>query len=866
MKAVGKVAKKHGLSPSDLWGEVMFQPEGMGQDIEADEEEREPAAAPAPADGFVRGIVADLKQTHGAKAAEAAKAELERHQQIASGKEPGNKAHAAKMVEAITQAIPHLEASAKPATKKGPAKGTDKPPKSKPPRAKKPAAEPLKVEPKPPAALPPDLHDTINSHVVDWHGEKGAGMPFHELYNRLKVQHPDLTPAQFRDAINKMRDTEDSTRVLRVSAFPQADKYLPNPELAIKHSDNTMYYASPVGKSLEKSTAKLAERYGIQGQTPAKPPTAKQPTHQPLTKPLHEHVADEFAAATAKGKEIKRGDPVKDGDRLHGYYQDREGGIHKISGVVAGASAADGQATVQLDSPVGGKSSVTMTLDAAGKVNDSRFYEPHPDHVKTNLALGLPVPDELRGKAPIRSARTKKPAAAVHFAAVHAPAGGVTIAGTEYTGGQFIPGDVVEKATAEEKAQLAGKKDGEAGVSAEPPHHEKVVQALQASVDAIVGDAEGKARQLVDQAFAGKVTNAQLKKAAAKLSKDAEVAWKQAVSQQHESVKAHAQEQHGEHAKRGDHKELKANMAEVHDTLADSIGAFGETLAGMEEEYEFGDPAKWTDEERAEAEQDKARYHAELDKDRANIAEYADVAVANAGFYAKNYHDDVAAQHDEADEQAKAERQAKQDDLDFATQMAAESNDFDDDADGRELAATETVLANKALAREKSEWRLALDPETGKYVHVPAKTWDVKTEKGQDRAAHCPGPRHGRGSRRGSKAPGRRDRRCRDRRRGQRRPRKRRDGQRPGGQSQARRQAERRAGQRRQPLSRELRRRGWSLPSRPGNRVRPAARAGSRGGPRGRRSPARAGRGGPGAARGGRAAGRRPPHGRRELG
>jgi len=42
------------------------------------------------------------------------------------------------------------------------------------------------------------------------------------------------------------------------------------------------------------------------------------------------------------------------------------------------------------------------------------------------------------------------------MAAAHAPAGGVTVQGKEYSGGQFIPGDVMAKATAEEKAAVEG--------------------------------------------------------------------------------------------------------------------------------------------------------------------------------------------------------------------------------------------------------------------------------------------------------------------------------------------------------------------------------------------------------------------------
>lgn len=45
----------------------------------------------------------------------------------------------------------------------------------------------------------------------------------------------------------------------------------------------------------------------------------------------------------------------------------------------------------------------------------------------------------------------------LQYAAAHAPKGGVTIQGKEYKGGEFIPAEVVESATAEEKAAIEGK-------------------------------------------------------------------------------------------------------------------------------------------------------------------------------------------------------------------------------------------------------------------------------------------------------------------------------------------------------------------------------------------------------------------------
>jgi hypothetical protein len=47
----------------------------------------------------------------------------------------------------------------------------------------------------------------------------------------------------------------------------------------------------------------------------------------------------------------------------------------------------------------------------------------------------------------------------VFKAAAHAPAGGVSVGGKEYRGGEFIPGDVMDRATDDEKAKVAGQDD-----------------------------------------------------------------------------------------------------------------------------------------------------------------------------------------------------------------------------------------------------------------------------------------------------------------------------------------------------------------------------------------------------------------------
>lgn len=46
----------------------------------------------------------------------------------------------------------------------------------------------------------------------------------------------------------------------------------------------------------------------------------------------------------------------------------------------------------------------------------------------------------------------------LQFSAEHAPSGGITIAGKHFDGGEFIPGEVMKKASKEEKAELASKR------------------------------------------------------------------------------------------------------------------------------------------------------------------------------------------------------------------------------------------------------------------------------------------------------------------------------------------------------------------------------------------------------------------------
>ena len=70
----------------------------------------------------------------------------------------------------------------------------------------------------------------------------------------------------------------------------------------------------------------------------------------------------------------------------------------------------------------------------------------------------------------------------------HAPAGGVTIGGKQFVGGQFIPGEVLDRATPQEKAAVEGKAD-------KPDNPAPSIPGL--SEDAQKPDNAGKVRRVV---------------------------------------------------------------------------------------------------------------------------------------------------------------------------------------------------------------------------------------------------------------------------------------------------------------------------------------------------------------------------------
>ena len=145
---------------------------------------------------------------------------------------------------------------------------------------------------------------------------------------------------------------------------------------------------------------------------------------------------------------------------------------------------------------------------------------------------GLPVPsvEEVKKWLEERS-KTRLSFDPIRLAATHAPKGGVTIGGTEFVGGQFIPGDVVAKATPEEKKKLekggndtksAGKAPKPTAGKAPKPTAGKAKKAKMAAKKAKMAAKKAKmaeqARQIVggklkkttDRAFTGEAVGTQI--------------------------------------------------------------------------------------------------------------------------------------------------------------------------------------------------------------------------------------------------------------------------------------------------------------------------------------------------------------------
>lgn len=98
----------------------------------------------------------------------------------------------------------------------------------------------------------------------------------------------------------------------------------------------------------------------------------------------------------------------------------------------------------------------------------------------------------------------------VKMSAVHAPAGGVTIGGKEFHGGEFIPGDVLDKATPEERAKVEGKEPAEAKAAKETdkPKAEPIVhdayKALAAGAEYETGDVDSSPKAVAEMIKSGR--------------------------------------------------------------------------------------------------------------------------------------------------------------------------------------------------------------------------------------------------------------------------------------------------------------------------------------------------------------------------
>ena len=85
----------------------------------------------------------------------------------------------------------------------------------------------------------------------------------------------------------------------------------------------------------------------------------------------------------------------------------------------------------------------------------------------------------------------------VRLAQVHAPKGGVSIGGKQFKGGEFIPGEVLEKATKEEKAAIEGNEQAKAKPKLKLQDNER--QAMAAWV-------AGASTDIRSKEFAGNIT------------------------------------------------------------------------------------------------------------------------------------------------------------------------------------------------------------------------------------------------------------------------------------------------------------------------------------------------------------------------
>lgn len=113
-------------------------------------------------------------------------------------------------------------------------------------------------------------------------------------------------------------------------------------------------------------------------------------------------------------------------------------------------------------------------------------YGTHADPEKEYKSYVVFQPHQVKS---VHNAGTFDPSdARINYESHHAPAGGVTIGNKTYVGGEFIPGDEVEKASPEEKAQLDVKRSIPEKIKHAPAALKEALsrENIESAADAIV--------------------------------------------------------------------------------------------------------------------------------------------------------------------------------------------------------------------------------------------------------------------------------------------------------------------------------------------------------------------------------------------
>jgi hypothetical protein len=85
-----------------------------------------------------------------------------------------------------------------------------------------------------------ELQAEIIAQVDQWHRSKSTGVPFDELWNRLRPRFATLQIGEFHDALRQLFPSR-----IRLSGWGRVHDEMPAPELALFISTKVMYYAHP---------------------------------------------------------------------------------------------------------------------------------------------------------------------------------------------------------------------------------------------------------------------------------------------------------------------------------------------------------------------------------------------------------------------------------------------------------------------------------------------------------------------------------------------------------------------------------------------------------------------------------------------